>query len=142
MAGKAQFQLEGYDWTGLWSTDIPNIINQEAPIGMTTFQKQYYQGRMNLAYKAGNYNLCVDQACSSLIYDIAIAGWADIPFCGLGNPTSRQYVFGIFINTATNQTNASNTFNSTKSELLREQIHAGLASCANQTYLFLPLIRR
>jgi hypothetical protein len=31
MAGKAQFLLEGYDWTHLWDTDIPNIIEQEAP---------------------------------------------------------------------------------------------------------------
>jgi hypothetical protein len=44
-------------------------------------------------------------------------------------------VFGIFINNSTSDTTSSATFNATKAELLREQIHAGLASCFHQTYL-------
>jgi len=100
-----------------------------------------YMSKMDLAYKAGNYNLCTTVACSSLIYDIAISGWAKIPFCDGGGP--RQFVFGTFINQATNLTNAGNAFNSTKAELLREQIHAGLASCLNTFHsLYLPNISR
>jgi hypothetical protein len=139
MAGKAQFNVEGYDWTGLWSTDIPNIINQEAPAGMPAALKTSFHDQMDLAYKAGNYNLCTSLACTSLIYDIAISGWAKIPFCDAGGP--RQFVFGTFINTATNLTNASAAFNSTKTELLREQIHAGLASCfqVSQSIQFGPI---
>ncbi len=135
MAGKAQFTSEGYDWTGLWSTDIPAIIKQEAPTYASQPELDAYRGQMDLAYKAGNYNLCTTVACSSLIYDIAISGWAKIPFCDAGGP--RQYVFGTFINTATNMTSASNAFTSTKAELLREQIHAGLASCIKTT-VYLP----
>ena len=139
MAGKAQFLLEGYDWTGLWSTDIPNIINQEAPPGMPASLKTAFQNRMNLAYKAGNYKIC-GSTCATYVDHISIAGWAQIPFCGASNPPSRQYVFGIFIYNSTSDTTSSNTFTATKAELLREQIHAGLASCFNQLYL--PLIRR
>jgi hypothetical protein len=139
MAGKAQFAAEAYDWTGLWSTDIPAMIKQEAP--KFAFQKDLnaYQQQMDLAYKAGNYNLCTTLACTSLIYDIAISGWAKIPFCDAGGP--RQFVFGTFINTATNQARASAAFNSTKAELLREQIHAGLASCFRAA-VYLPTVRK
>ncbi len=137
MAGKAQFTAEGYDWTGLWSTDIPAIIKQEAPTFASQAALDAYQSQMDLAYKAGNYDLCTTVACTSLIYDIAVSGWAKIPFCDAGGP--RQYVFGTFINTATNLSNASAAFNSTKAELLREQIHAGLASCINAA-VYLPAV--
>jgi hypothetical protein len=140
MAGKAEYQAEGYDWTGIWSTTLPAMIKQEFP----TLPLAYvflYMNKMDLAYKAGNYNLCTNLACSSLIYDIAISGWASIPFCDGGG--DRQFVFGTFINNATNQTNASNAFNSTKAELLREQIHAGLASCLSSFHLeYLPRMPR
>lgn len=139
MAGKAQFKVEGYDWTGLWSTDLPKIIKQEAPINYKQSYLDYYLSQMDLAYKAGNYNLCTTVACTSLIYDIAISGWVKIPFCDATGP--RQFVFGTFINQATNLTNASNVFNSTKTELLREQIHAGLASCYPGV-VFLPTLRK
>ena len=137
MAGKAQFLAEGYDWTGLWSTDIPAIIKQEAPKFVSQHDLNAYQNQMDLAYKAGNYNLCTNLACTSLIYDIAISGWAKIPFCDAGGP--RQFVFGTFINTATNSSSASAAFNSTKAELLREQIHAGLASCFSAA-VFIPAV--
>ena len=65
MAGKAEFAAEGYDWTGLWSTDLPNIINQEAPAGMSSANKAWFLNSMDLAYKAGNYNLCTSVACTS-----------------------------------------------------------------------------
>lgn len=135
MAGKAEYQLEGYDWTGLWSTDIPHIINQEAPLGMPGVLTQTFMNNMNLAYKAGNYKLCTNGPCTTYVDHISIAGWAQIPFCSGGGSTTKQYVFGIFINNSTSDTTSSNTFNATKAELLREQIHAGLASCFHQTYL-------
>ncbi|HTP08326.1 MAG TPA: serine hydrolase, partial [Anaerolineae bacterium] len=138
MAGKAEYQLEGYDWTGLWSTDIPNIINQEAPLTMTLAQKQFFRNQMDLAYKAGNYKIC-GVTCATYVDHIAIAGWAQIPFCNGAVLTYKQYVFGLFINNSTSDTTSSATFNATKAELLREQIHDGLASCANFHQVFLPL---
>ena len=60
MAGKGQFSHEGYDWTGLWSTDLPAIIDQEAPAGMSAAVKASFLAHMNLAYKAGNYKICTN----------------------------------------------------------------------------------
>jgi hypothetical protein len=57
MAGRAQFQIDGYDWTHLWGTDIPAITAQAVP-GATPAQRRDHQNLMNLAYTAGSYTLC------------------------------------------------------------------------------------
>ena len=137
-AGKAQFQAEGYDWTGLWSTDIPKLINQEAPVGMSQAVKASFQKHMELAYKAGNYNICIDNACNALKYHISIFGYALIPSC---HTAPKQFVFGVYIYNATNPVNSGNAFTATKAELLREQIHIGLSNWADCTYqTFLPTL--
>ncbi len=133
MAGKAQFATEGYDWTHLWDTDIPSIISAEAPAGMPQFLKDAFRNKIELSYKAGNYKICTDNTCISYVDHISIFGYAKIPFCGAATP--RQYVFGVYIYNSTSDNNSSNAFNMTKAELLREQIHAGLASCNNHNFL-------
>lgn len=135
MAGTSQFASEGYDWTHLVDTDIPAIIDQEAPIGMSAASKDAFEDKIYLAYKAGNYTICTASGC---VYHISIFGYAQIPFCGAGGP--REYVFGEFIYNATSEEDSDNTFTATKAELLREQIHDGLASCFHLVYL--PLILR
>ncbi len=141
MAGKSEYQFEGYDWTGLWSTDLPAMIQQEAPLGAKKPLLNWFRSSMDLSYKAGNYNLCTNNSCSTLKYDIAISGWAQVPFCDGGG--ARQFVFGIYIYNATNLTQASNTFTAAKAELLREQIHDGLASCNGKIKAaFTPLLQR
>lgn len=84
---------------------------------------------MNIAYKAGNYKLR-SGARTTYIDHVSIAGWAQIPFCSGGNFITKQYVFGTFINNSTSDTTSAATFNATRSELLRDQIRTGLASCA------------
>lgn len=128
-AGKAQFAAEGYDWTGLWDTDIPAMLIAEAPAGMSSSQRSTYRSWMDLGYKAGNYNLCADDDCTSLVYDISITGWASIPFCTGTSVGDREYAFGVFIEQATSQATAGLAFSSSKAELLREQINAGMSSC-------------
>jgi hypothetical protein len=133
MAGKSQFLSEGYDWTGLWDTDIPKIIAAEAPAGMPQYLKDAFRNKMELAYKAGNYKICTSGGCATYVDHISIFGYAQIPFCGVSTP--RQYVFGVYIYNSTSDTLSSNAFTATKAELLREQIHAGLASCFYNVYL-------
>jgi hypothetical protein len=139
MAGRAQYESEGYDWTGIWSTDIPNIINQVAPAGTTTAQKTAYQNAMNVAYKAGNYVLCTN-TCTNVVEDIAITGWFQIPVCSVSGTTYAEYVWGIFFSNVPNSgwfngkvTPTDKDFTAAKSELLREQIQAGMASCSGKS---------
>jgi hypothetical protein len=141
MAGRAQYESEGYDWTGLWSTDIPNIINQVAPAGTTAAQKAAYQSEMNLAYKAGSYILCPNNNCNTISEDISITGWFQLPVCTASATTYAEYVFGIYFSkepysnwTSSSVTPTENDFTAAKGELLREQIQAGMASCAGKTF--------
>jgi hypothetical protein len=136
MAGRAQYESEGYDWTGVWSTDIPNIINQVAPSGTTAAQKTAYMNAMNVAYKAGGYLLCPS---SGNVEDVDIAGWFQVPVCTSGGATYAEYEWGIFLANApkaacnSSTSVADNNFTAAKSELMREQIQAGMASCAGKS---------
>lgn len=145
MAGKAEFAAEGYDFTHIWDTDVPNLINEEAPSGATTAQKQAYQYLMDLAYKAGGYVICQNAGCTSVLEHLSVSGWFKVPFCTTGVITHNEYVFGIFLSAAPDLswfsgkvTVADTNFGNAKGELLREQLHAGLASfgdtgCASPT---------
>ena len=133
MAGTGQFNAEGYDWTHLLDTDIPQIVDQEAPPQMPAGLKDTFRAGITLAYKAGNYKICTSDGCATYVDHISIFGHAQIPFCDAGG--ARQYVFGLFIYNATSDANSGATFTATKTELLREQIHAGLWSCFHQVYL-------
>ncbi len=136
MAGTYMFNQEGYDWTHLVDTDIPLFIDQEAPAGMPTALKDAFKEDIFLAYKAGGYSLCADAQCSSLVHHGSLFGYAEIPFCNAEGP--REYIFGFFIADATDFDDLDDTFTVVRTELLREQIQAGLASCFQQIYL--PLI--
>ncbi len=140
MAGRAQFESEGYDWTGLWSTDIPNIINQVAPAGYTAQQKSAYYNSMNLAYKAGNYLFCQNNSCTNVIEHISIAGWFQLPVCTTTGTTFRGYVFGVMFTNEPDSgyfsgkvTAADANFTAAKAELLREQIKSGMTSCLGKS---------
>jgi hypothetical protein len=136
MAGRAQYESEGYDWTAVWDQDIPNIINQVAPAGTSAAQKAAYMNAMNVAYKAGSYTLC---PASGPIEDLDIAGWFQVPICTSGAATYAEYTWGIYFANAprsactTSASTADNNFTAAKSELLREQIQAGMASCAGKS---------
>ena len=136
MAGRAQYESEGYDWTGIWDSDIPNIINQVAPAGTTAAQKAAYMAAMNVAYKAGNYLFCQNNSCTDVTEDIAITGWFQLPVCSASGTTYAEYTWGIFFSNEPNSgyysgkvTPADSNFTTAKGELLREQIQAGMASC-------------
>jgi hypothetical protein len=141
MAGRAQYESEGYDWTAVWSTDIPNIINQVAPAGSTAAQKTAYMNAMNVAYKAGSYVLCQSD-CAHILEDVDIAGWFQIPVCSSsGTVTYAQYTWGIFFADVPDNswfsgktTVADTNFTSAKSELMREPIRAGMKSCAGKSF--------
>ena len=138
MAGTYQFISEGYDWTHLVDTDVPLIIDQEAPTGMPTALKNAFEDDILLAYKAGNYTICTSGGCATYVAHVSIFGYARIPFCDAGGP--RNYIFGLFINDSTSEDALGDTFEATRAELLREQIRNGLASCFQQIYL--PLAMR
>jgi uncharacterized protein (TIGR03437 family) len=136
LPGKAQAAAEGSDFDHLWDLDIPRMIRQEAPTGMTQAQMAQFQNQMDLGYKSGAVVSCQQQDCGRVVEDLSIAGWARIPFCSGGQTVSRDYIFGAFLSgaqdlaySAGKSTAAQQAFVAGRAELLREQIRDGLASC-------------
>jgi hypothetical protein len=136
MAGKSEFESEGYDFTAIWSPDVAEIISQEAPAGYTAAEEQNYQANMDLAYKPGGYIICQNSSCTSVLEDVIVFGWFQLPVCSAGGTSYKQYVFGIFLYDAPDTswysgktTIAETNFNNAKAELMREQIQAGLTAC-------------
>jgi len=146
MAGKAEYEVDGYDWTAIWDQDIPNIITQEAPSDYTAAEKQGFQNAMNLAYKAGSYVICQNDTCTSILEHLSESGWFEVPFCSGSATTYKQYAFGIFLSKAPDTswfngktTIADTNFDNAKGELLREQIQAGLDSCDQKSLKIVSL---
>ena len=101
---------------------------------------------MNVAYKAGNYIVCTTDACSGtvpVVEDVSIAGWFQIPVCTASGTTYAEYVWGMMVanepddafnlNSSFGTSQADKNFFTSKSELMREQIQAGMASCKGKS---------
>lgn len=108
-----------------WLTsDIRNLIFDEATnLGIPNAASSYW-AETELAWKPGGYTLCWPNC---LEYRSA-TGWISLPQCD-GRSDAEEYVFGLFIHEGTNFANADNRlFNVTK-ELLRDEVREGLLSC-------------
>jgi len=115
------------DFTGIRSK-LMTLVDQEAQkFGLSASAISQYKSRLLTHYKAGNYTLCGSGTC---LEHISVAGSAEVPRCSLGLVTRANYVWGIFIQGASDKTAASNTFHSAKVEPLREPIRAALANWA------------
>jgi hypothetical protein len=135
MAGKAEIAVDGGDFTHIWDTDFPNIVGAEKPTQMSDTNRDWWYDHANVAYKAGGYVIC-QSSCSDVLEDIAVTGWVSLPFCVGMTVVQHQFDWGTFISNAEDAswysgktTLADTTFTNTKSEVLREQIHASLKSC-------------
>ncbi|MBI3075805.1 MAG: serine hydrolase [Deltaproteobacteria bacterium] len=122
MAGK-----DTVDFSGAWDK-TKEIIDAEAPAGMTVAKKENFKNQIRMSYKAGGYTL---PGGNPWFEHRSIAGWAQIPFCTGSVVAPRQYVFGIFIDRATNAAAADATWNNAKVELLREPIRSALSNWAS-----------
>ena len=136
LAGKAQALAESTDYDHIWDTDIPNMMRQEAPKGMTQAQVTQYQNSMDVQYKSGAAVLCRQAECTEVAEDRSIVGWAKIPYCSGVLTQGREYIFGAMITGALDTawsagkvTAAQRAFNAGRAELLRELIRDGMGSC-------------
>ncbi|MCH7698221.1 MAG: serine hydrolase [Chloroflexi bacterium] len=126
MAGQKMFQAQGFDFVGIWE-DIRTIVAEEAPALLNAAQRQAFLDQMGENAKAGGYTTCPRTGPCSLVEYRSAGGWARIPFCQNSTVVPREYVFGFFIDEATNQSNANSTFGAVRAELLREQIRSALS---------------
>ncbi len=111
---------------------VMNMVDEEAPASLTSTEIQNFKDQIRTAWKGGSYGW-------NGVHWRSLAGWAQIPFCSnSGVLVPRQYVFGVFIDEATNEAAANSTLGNTAAEPLREQIRAGLQSwdaCSDQSLI-------
>ncbi len=136
MAGQKMFQSQGFDFVGIWE-DIQDIVDEESPGSLSAAQKQAFLDQMGENAKAGGYTTCPRTGPCSVAADLveyrSLGAWARVPFCQGSTVVPREYVFGFFIDEATDRDNADDTFANVRAELLREQIRdalSGWASCS------------
>jgi hypothetical protein len=102
---------------------VSTMIDEEgASVGLSNAQIAGFKDLVRTASKGGSYGLC----SGDCVTHQTRGGWARIPVrnnCRIG---SRQYVYGSFVNDATNGDNASAAASNAFNELLREQIRAAL----------------
>jgi hypothetical protein len=113
------------DFTGIRSALMTLVDQEGASFGLSASALSQYKSRLVTHYKAGGYTLCGSGSC--LEYR-SVAGSAEVPRCALGVAVNQNYVWGIFINGASNKTAADNTFTASKVEPLREPIRAALSN--------------
>jgi hypothetical protein len=85
MAGTYQFMQEGYDWTHVIDTDIPLIIDQEAPVGMPTVLKDAFEDDTSWLTRP------------AVTRSVILAAGTTSPF--LGTPGSRSAMEGGYAST-------------------------------------------
>lgn len=124
MAGTEMLAEEGYDFPGMWQK-ITEIVEQEAPFGLSASDKQAFLAKVRENTKAGGYS-CITNDC---LYYTSIAGWAQIPFCFGATVLPQAYVFGLFVNGAASQAEVDAGYD-VRGELLRDPIRAGLSNWA------------
>jgi hypothetical protein len=102
---------------------LNTVINEEAAsVGLTPGQIASFKDQVRAASKGGSYGLCSDECVAHQTR----GGWARIPRRVDCRTTSRQYVYGSFVNGASNGDAASAAASSAFNELLREQVRAAL----------------
>jgi hypothetical protein len=109
---------------------IASVITQEGQsLGLTSTTINSFIGFTDVAHKGGSYGL---SSGGPLWYDRAEFGWLSLPFIVNDVITPREYGFGAFVNTASNDTQASNAiYVDAIPELLRPTIHSALESWTN-----------
>jgi hypothetical protein len=123
----ARMPTQAGDFTGIQGA-VNAIVDNEAPaFGLTATEISQLKSRLLTHYKAGGYTICSNAGC--LQYR-SVAGSAEVPRCIGGQAYNKNYVWGIFIDGATNGTAADNTFHATKAEPLRQPIRTALSSWA------------
>jgi hypothetical protein len=135
MAGKEMFEQENYDFTGVWGNKLKAIVDDETPAGMYYKKKQLFVDGMRENAKGGGYGKCLTNGCGTLEEWLIMDGWLQLPVCTNGGFSDRKYVWGVFIDGATdpNYTDGKTTpsqtaFGTAYVEPLREQVHDALAN--------------
>ncbi len=107
-----------------FTTDLRDIVNQEAAsLGIPDAANSYW-ANVELAWKPGGYTLCWP-TCEEYR---SVAGYVSLPTCNGSSVNSKEYVFGLFIDEAVGAASADNRLG-VAAEMFRDLIRSSLATC-------------
>jgi hypothetical protein len=113
------------DFTGTLLAADAIVDSEASAFGLTSQQISLFQAQLELHYKAGSDYWCTGSSCA---YYYAMSGIAIVPTCSGSSPTASSYVWGLFVDAATNATNAQSAFLDNDAEPLREPIRSALST--------------
>lgn len=109
------------------------VVKQEAAKLHKSAIVTKFLAKMNVRWKAGGYTFCLASSCVPYKLDLAITGWASIPFIHKGKVAAHTYEFGDFVNdlpefcnNCTASQNAGNNLGAVAAEAARSVIRQAL----------------
>jgi hypothetical protein len=109
--------------SGYGGNRLGMIIDQEgASVGLSSFLIADFKSLMEMAYKGGSYGY----GSTSLDYYYSVLAWSKIPFISGGVLSPKEFVSGVFIHHASDETTMPATMDTASAELLRDEIRAAL----------------
>lgn len=108
---------------------VSTIITEEAnAAGMAAGVRETLRDQVYGASKGGSYGLC-SPGC---IYHQTRGGWIELPFkSACGDSFIREYVYGTYVNNATDNDAASSASSTAFNEILRDEVRAAIDSWLN-----------
>jgi hypothetical protein len=113
---------------GNFDGPVNAVINAERPAGMSNADLQSFRNAWDMHYKAGSWDHGGDQYFAA-VRAVNVAGIIELPRCVGTRRVTRQYVFGMVVESAPGGS-AYDDFNRTRGELFREVIRESLATWA------------
>src|SRR5262249_7407743 len=107
--------------------NLGTVLSDEATkVGLSAAQLSAFTNAIKMAFKGGSYGYG-----SPLLYYYSLAAWVSLPFLTTGGVDNREYVTGVFIDSATNATNIGNALNIGSAEVLRDVVNAAMQTWKN-----------
>lgn len=108
---------------------VSTIITEEAnAAGMALGVRETLRDQVYGASKGGSYGLCTPDC----IYHQTRGGWIELPFkTACGDSFIQEYVYGTYVNNATDNDAASSASSTAFNEILRDEVRAAIDSWLN-----------
>ncbi|MDX2146415.1 MAG: serine hydrolase [Planctomycetota bacterium] len=106
---------------------VENIIIAEAnAAGLSATERAAFLNATRQYWKGGNYGLC----SGGCVFHRGEGGYLRLPFKQFAQIVNREYVYGVFINDATNDNQAATAIGSASVEIHRDAIREAIATWA------------
>jgi hypothetical protein len=112
--------------TSLQSLIFAVVDDEAGKLGLNSAIRSEFKAAFRYHYKQGGYGLSTG---GPSWYDRSAAGWVYLPTCATSFQQGVEYVFGSFVEEASNDSSAANRSFRAISEMMRDAIRQALGAC-------------